>query len=393
MKNKDKIESIAVTACFLLFLYVFFAINILSPSQELSTSERRRLAQFPEFSIESVFNGKFIKAFDDYSVDQIVFRNEWRSLKTQFDLKAFWKFDVNGNFIVDDMIFKLEYPLNEGSVKRLCGIINYCDQRFLAGKNVCFTLVPDKNYYLESGNHLILDYDQMAKQIRGNLRENIKYIDLFGALSLDCYYMTDSHWKQEKLSGAVSALAAGLGVDMSFDTAKYKSKSFSPFYGVYYGQSALNVRPDEIVYFSNAAIENAVVTSLEKPGKTFPVYDESQLGGMDSYSMFMLGPAAIVNMVDPSNPSGRALVIFRDSYASSLAPLLLDGYGRVTLVDLRYIRPDLLGDPSIVGDYLDFEGADILFMFSSTIFNSSDSIKSPPAEAFMSPFHAKTRMG
>jgi len=390
---KNKIANIAVAVCFLLFLYVFFVINLLTPSKDLSFTERRRLAQFPELSASNLLSADFMKGFDDYAVDQIAFRNEWRRLKALIDLKVLCKADNNAIFVEGDMVFKTEYPINESSVNRLCGIINYCDQRFLAGKNVYFTLVPDKNYYLESGNHLILDYDQMAKQIRGNLRENIKYIDLFGALSLDCYYMTDSHWKQEKLGGVVSTLAAGLGVDMSFDPAKYVSKSFSPFHGVYYGQSALNVKPDEIVYFSNAAIENAVVTSLEKPGQTFPVYDESQLGGMDSYSMFMLGPAAIVNMVDPSNPNGRALVIIRDSYASSLAPLLLDGYGRVTLVDLRYIRPDLLGDPSIVGDYLDFEGADILFMFSSTIFNSSDSIKSPPAEAFMSPFHAKTRMG
>ena len=34
--------------------------------------------------------------------------------------------------------------------------------------------------------------------------------------------------------------------------------------------------------------------------------------------------------------------MFRDSFCSSLAPLLLDGYKKITVIDLRYIGSPLL---------------------------------------------------
>jgi hypothetical protein len=389
---KNKILNISVVACFLLFIYVFFFINAFKPADELSFSERRRLAQFPELSAGEVFNADFMKGFDDYAVDQIAFRNEWRELKAMFDLSVFRKSDNNAIFVDGDMVFKTEYPLNEGSVRRLCGIINYCDESFLSGLNVYYAIVPDKNYYLENTGHLIMDYDALAGLVRGQLRDNIQYIDLFGALSLDCYYLTDSHWKQDKLAGVVAALSEGLGADIPFALSDYTAESYSPFYGVYYGQAALNVKPDEIVYLVSDVTENAVVTSLEKPGGQFEVYDEAALGGMDSYNLFMLGPAAVVTAVNPANTTGRGLVIFRDSYASSLSPLLLAGYSSVTLIDLRYIRPDLLGNADIVGGYVDFTGKDVLFMYSATVFNTSDSVKSALNEQFTSPFVARARI-
>ena len=71
----------------------------------------------------------------------------------------------------------------------------------------------------------------------------------------------------------------------------------------------------------------------------------------------------------PTNGSGRKLVIFRDSFASSLAPLLLDAYSEITLVDLRYFHPAMLGQ------LVDFNGADVLFIYSSALFNNSDSVR------------------
>jgi hypothetical protein len=181
------------------------------------------------------------------------------------------------------------------------------------------------------------------------------------------------------------AILAGLGSDTRFDLSAYTAKTFAPFYGVYYGQAALNVKPDTLTYLVSDTTENAVVTSIERPGETLPVYDESQLGGMDSYNLFLLGPQAVVRAENPANAGGKELVIFRDSYAGSLSPLLLDGYSAVTLVDLRYIRADL------VGDYVDFGAKpDVLFLYSATLFNTSDSIQSPPAEEFVSPFFARS---
>jgi hypothetical protein len=49
--------------------------------------------------------------------------------------------------------------------------------------------------------------------------------------------------------------------------------------------------------------------------------------------------------------------------------LLLEAYGEIDLIDLRYISSDL------VGDYVDFEGADILFLYGVAVVNGAAVLK------------------
>ncbi|MBQ7871482.1 MAG: hypothetical protein IJ357_05025, partial [Oscillospiraceae bacterium] len=65
----------------------------------------------------------------------------------------------------------------------------------------------------------------------------------------------------------------------------------------------------------------------------------------------------------------RHLILFRDSFGSSLAPLLLDSYGKITLVDLRYVSSALLDG------LVDFTDADVLFLYSTTLLNSGSILK------------------
>ena len=71
----------------------------------------------------------------------------------------------------------------------------------------------------------------------------------------------------------------------------------------------------------------------------------------------------------PNARTDRELVVFRDSFASSLAPLLLEGYSRVTLVDIRYLSPTQLGR------YLTFTDQDVLFLYSTGVLNNSSTLK------------------
>ena len=383
MLKKLKLKDTSVVVVFLGILLAVFIINLVKEDDALSFSERRKLAQFPEITVEAVLNKESMDGFDNYSVDQIAFRENYRRLKAMFDINVWLKSDNNAIFVVGDQVFKTEYPKNENSARQLCNIINYVYGQFLTGMNVHYAAIPDKNYYLGDTHHLIMDYPAYAAFIRENILAEIGEIYLFGALSLDCYYMTDSHWRQDRLGAVVDAIAEGMGSALRFDAGGYSREQYAPFYGVYYGQSALNVAPDEITYLVNDATKNSAVTSIEQPGAVLEVYDTSVLGGMDSYNMFMHGPQAIIRADNPGNTSGRELIIIRDSYASSLSPLFLSGYSAVTLVDLRYIRPDLLSQ------FIEFTDQDVLFLFSTTLFNNSDSVKAPPQDAFVSPFLAR----
>ena len=90
---------------------------------------------------------------------------------------------------------------------------------------------------------------------------------------------------------------------------------------------------------------------------------------MDGYDTFLSGAQALLTVENPLAGTDRRLILFRDSFGSSLAPLLLDSYREITLVDLRYLSSSLLGD------YVDFDGADVLFLYSTSILNSAMLLK------------------
>ena len=85
--------------------------------------------------------------------------------------------------------------------------------------------------------------------------------------------------------------------------------------------------------------------------------------------MYLSGARALLTIENPAADSDRELIVFRDSFGSSLAPLLVQGYARVTLVDIRYLQPELLGQ------LLDFHGQDVLFLYSTLVLNSAGAIK------------------
>ena len=91
--------------------------------------------------------------------------------------------------------------------------------------------------------------------------------------------------------------------------------------------------------------------------------------GKDPYEMFLSGTEPLLVIDNPDAETDRELVMFRDSFGSSLAPLLVEGYKKITLVDIRYISPQFLGS------FVNFENCDILFIYSTILLNNSNSFK------------------
>ena len=99
------------------------------------------------------------------------------------------------------------------------------------------------------------------------------------------------------------------------------------------------------------------------------VYDLSKGEGKDLYEVFLSGSVSLLTIEDPHAQTDRELIVFRDSFGSSLAPLLVQGYKSVTLVDIRYISSAMLDR------FLDFHGQDVLFLYSTLVLNNSQQLR------------------
>lgn len=361
---KNKLVSIS----FVFVLAVIFLLNLICPSQDLSFSERRKLQQFPAVTFSSFLDGSWIDKFEKYSLDQFVFREEFRTLKAALLFKLFRQKDNNGIYLINEHVFKMEYPLKERSIEKAAQKLNEIYDYYLQGMNVYYAIIPDKNYFAAAQNgYPCLDYLRLLELMNENVR-NMKYVDLFNCLTLADYYRTDLHWRQDRLQPVVAQLAREMDLSPNLAARQYISVAKYPFYGAYFGQAALPLEPEELIYLTNATIEDAVVYNYDKK-EYRKVYEAEKFGQIDSYDLFLSGAVALLTIENPHAQSQKELIIFRDSYGSSLAPLLLEEYQKITLIDLRYIATHKLGE------FIDFKDQDVLFLYSVLILNNSEMLK------------------
>ena len=74
---KEKIYSFIFT----LLIGGFMVGSIILPDKDISTSERRKLAQLPTFSVEELMSGEYFSDLNDYFVEQFPLRDQFRNLK------------------------------------------------------------------------------------------------------------------------------------------------------------------------------------------------------------------------------------------------------------------------------------------------------------------------
>ena len=361
MEKSRSIILISVVASVLLILV---GLVFLKTDGEYSKAERRNLKQQPEVSLDSVLSGRFMSEFEEYSLDQFPLRDAFRGLKAMTTLKL----DNNDLYVTNGSIVKMEYPLNVESIERAGKRFENVYDLYLKDSecDIYLSIVPDKNYFFaKDSGHLQMDYEMMVSKM---VTENsyMTYVDIFPLLTQQDYYLTDTHWKQEKLVDVAEKLLVAMDnkVETSYETIQLEGD----FYGVYYGQAALSLKPDKIKILTNENIKNMVVFDYES-NKNIPIYDLTKMEEADPYEVYVGGPVSLVTIENPSASTEEELIVFRDSFGSSIAPLLAQGYKKITLVDIRYIQP------MVLDNYVDFSNQDVLFLYSTLVLNNSQTLK------------------
>ena len=363
-----KIRNIICTVCFAAFIAALVAAFVIKEPVDVLVSERRKAAQFPKFSVSAIMDKSFFDGIEDYITDQFPLRDTFRSIKAAISMKVFGQKDNGGTFIADGHISELSATLKEESVKNAAEKINSIYDKYLDGKanKVYFSIVPDKNFYLaEKNGYPSLDYSKMTEILKNNLGR-LEYIDITDCLDLDSYYRTDSHWKQEKIGAVAKKLSNSMGFAIN---QSYTEELLGKFDGVYASRFASATESDDLICLRNEITDSAKVYNAETKESYVGVYDTKKLKGNDKYDVFLSGAVSVISAENPHFDGKKELVIFRDSFGSSLAPLLLEGYSKITLVDTRYISPVILGD------FVDFDNCDVLFIYNTTLYNQSNMLK------------------
>lgn len=367
----EKIKSVLIIATMAVIIFGMSLWCILKESGDYSQSERRYLAHFPKVDKSTILSGKFMSDYELYAADQFPCREVFRGTKAFSELYILRKLDSNDLFLIDGHISKIDYPLNEKSIDnaadKLTSIyVNYLENTDV---NIYLSIIPDKKCFLLKDNNLrpSIDFHELQNKFCSKIPFS-KYIEIYDLLDQDDYYKTDTHWKQECILPIAKRLSEEMRAEF-YDEFEIKELQ-KPFYGVYYGQLGLSHDPDTIKYIENDILRQCVVTSYRtgKPQESV-LYDMKKAHGKDPYEMFLSGSEPLITIENPNAEYKNELVIFRDSFGSSIAPLMLIGYSKVTLVDIRYMNS------SIIGEFIDFKEQDVLFLYSMLILNNSFSFR------------------
>ena len=337
----SKKYSIFITVLFCLFTFGFGAALILSPSRDFSEQENRFLAQFKAPTPDTLRSGKFMEDFEKYVTDQFPLRDQWIQLKAISE-RSLGKQENNGVYFGTDgqtLFAQFKAPTEEELAQRV-GFVNSLGQNL--DIPVYFSLVPDKSWvwadYLPDYAPNV-DDGSTIERAQALCGENVRFIDLRGALDYDSFYRTDHHWTTMGAMQAYFSLIRDISGGNSGDWYHEPELISDQFYGTTYSSSgAAWVKPDSIYIMipEGGTKGNITVTGYPEGAPIeSSLYHPEKLAVKDKYAYFLGGNQPLCVIKNPDGANGKLLVI-RDSYSDSLAPFLAEEFQEVHLFDLRY---------------------------------------------------------
>ncbi len=275
-------------------------------------------------------------------------------------------------YVKDNWIYEKNDETNIMAIENNLNKINKLCDTYLKDNKKYFSIIPDKEYYLNL-ELLGTKFKEIENIVKSNLKEDVKYFDISDTLTLSDFYKTDMHWKQENLENTVKKIERELGI--KWQKVDYEEQSLEEFYGSYYKDASkieniklADVKPDEMIYLTNKEIENCNVYNTETQ-KNEEIYNKDRVNETNNkYDLFLSGATAMTTIINDNAKTDKKLILFRDSFGSSIAPLFTSAYKEIVLVDIRYINSTMLEN------YLDFdkyEDANVLFLYSSRVLNRS----------------------
>lgn len=348
MKNKLKFLP---TFIFLGFIFVLFALFIIMPKSQYSSSEKRYLEKFPEVSLKSVSSGEFESGFETYLADHFPFRNLW------VGVNAYYNYGIGNNG--NDGIYKCSdnYLINAPvSEDNRIEVNARAIARFSRNVNVPVTVavVPSTGYIMDDVLPAVHDEyidDELFGKITFELYKEssglLSFTDLRTpfkeqtAKGAQLYYRTDHHWTSEGAYTAYRELCKSLGLT-STPKSQFNVKAYGGFYGTTYSSSGFWLNPaDDIEVWSNKSNSERNITVTVTEGDEEKTYHSmfflNHLEQDDKYPLFLDGNHPLVSVENKRVREGKILIV-KDSFCHSLAPFLADNFNTVTMVDMRYYK-------------------------------------------------------
>ena len=373
--KRGKKYCISLSALFICYIAFFVLVNTFVEKRTFSETENRVLQSKPSFSIEKLFEGRFIGKYEDYKVDQFYNRDFWINVKIKAD-KLLLKKESNGVYLGKDdyLLEKFDKP-NEENVSKNLKAINKFAQKY---KNVkqYMLISPTAVNILSSNLPVAAPVNNQQEYIDNyskKLDSNITFVDTYTTLlehkKEDIFYRSDHHWTSLGAFYSYQKLADVMNLSVK-DSDDYDIELVSnTFEGALASKSGYRTKQQDKVkvYIPKNEDDKVVVNYVEEQKKTATLYESDKLEEKDKYQVFLGGNHPIVK-IDTASTSGKTLLIFKDSYANCFVPFLTSHFSKIILVDPRYYYEDI--DQLMKDEDVD----EVLYLYNANTFFGDTSL-------------------
>lgn len=328
-----------------LLLFGFVAAVTLSdlanPVRAFSEMENRELKTSSQFTMSRLFKGDFQSQYEKVVADQFVGRDEWITLKSMTE-SALLKTENNG--VIYGKNGALFGKLTSYNQEQLTKNIGFLQQFAEKHDNVTFGVIPSGYTYstdqLPRGSGQI-DQMPIIEDIQKSLDDSIQWFDVAGLLaaqkSESLYYNTDHHWRGTTAYLAYTALCEQFELEPVAEE-ELTLREVEDFYGSYFSKcKKAGTKPDTLTFYDLPFQVAATVDGAQKDGW----YDAAQLEKRDKYGAFLYGNGGLTilsradSQTKDTNSETSRLLLIKDSFSNALAPLFLNNFDEVYIVDLR----------------------------------------------------------
>ncbi len=341
MSNARKISAIV----FFFIITLIPVLILILPQKDFSENENRVLTSFPSLTWDSIASGKFMKDFESFFADHFVLRDSWIAAKTQTELLA-GKKEVNGVFVLKDRLIQKVEDYDRTLVnKNVNALIGFSDRVEVPCAMMLIPTACEIQKDRLDPNAPILNQKMLIESVYSRMDGRLSTVDVYSPLysSKDeyIYYKTDHHWTSLGAYLGYSAASKALGYQtVSLNSFDVQHASHS-FYGTLFSKVIYDkTGPDTIDYYfypKGTTVKEVVVDTGSEKKVYDSMYFREYLTQKDQYSSF-LGSNQPAVTVRSNAPSGKKLLVIKDSYAHSLVPFLTQHYSEITMIDLRYIN-------------------------------------------------------
>ena len=302
---------------------------ILWPHADFSDAERRYLASAP--SVPSLTHWKTDKETESWLSDRVPFRSALVGIDAVSEV-ATGRRTLLGAWPAAGAF--LEQPVR-GSAQTARRRLQQFGKLAESLNAPWQVIVPRSHGYLLRNrmNGLLREQYAQEEAIYSVLESDAHFSDVLpdGTDPETLYYRTDHHWT---LAGAYRAYEACCRADglPVVPPEEFERSTFDGFFGTTRSRSGLPAfRGDTL-----ECAEPRGTVQMTTDGETFDclIFPE-QAETYDGYAVYLNGNHGILEITNPDAPGGT-LLVYKDSFANCLLPLLAADYRKIVAVDARY---------------------------------------------------------